>query len=291
MRRRRFWRRLAKLIAWGLVLILLIAAGVTWFAYTVVTDSDTAARLIKGQAARFFPRSLIEMGNVSVNILRGGAVEVRKVHLRQRIDGQLFETAWIPWLSVRLDARQVLHGKFEPREVIVSQPTLRLCRRQDGTWNLQGLLADPWPGPVLKNPPPIIIRNGTVELFGVDDPDADPTTPASSGARTASAGRPKRDGRVVRSGRRSAARRNPRPCPRPRRSRTFPRSRRIRPPRRPGSGSRPGAGQSRRGHSSRRLAADRRRSERAIAIRGVCSRRPVRKDSVSRARSTPPTAT
>ena len=75
-----------------------------------------------------------------------------KIHLRQRIEGQLFETAWIPWLSVRLDPRQVFHGKLEPREVIVSQPTLRLCRRRDGTWNLQGLVADPWPGPVIQEP-------------------------------------------------------------------------------------------------------------------------------------------
>ena len=86
----------------------------------------------------------------------------------------MFETAWIPWLSVRLDPRLLVHGKFEPREVIVSQPTLRLCRRRDGTWNLQGLIADPWPGPVIKNPPPIVIRNGTVELFGVDEPRCRP---------------------------------------------------------------------------------------------------------------------
>ena len=55
-----------------------------------------------------------------------------------------------------------------PREVVVTHPTLRLCRRQDGTWNLQGLLADPWPGPKLVNPPPITIQNGTVELCDED---------------------------------------------------------------------------------------------------------------------------
>src|SRR5208282_1779914 len=69
--------------------------------------------------------------------------------------------------------RQVLHGRFAPREVVVSQPTLRICRRNDGTWNLQGLIADPWPGPMIENPPPIVIRNGTIELVcdldGEDD--------------------------------------------------------------------------------------------------------------------------
>ena len=151
----------------------MISAGLTWFAYTLVTDSDMAARLIKAQAALFLPRSIVEMGRVSVGIVRGGQVEVRQDSSRQRIDGQLFETASIAWLSVRLDSRQLFHGQFEPREVIVSQPTLRLCRGRDGTWNLQGLIAEPWPGPVIKNPPPIVIRNGTVELIGIDEPRRD----------------------------------------------------------------------------------------------------------------------
>ena len=89
------------------------------------------------------------MERVNVGMISGGKIEVRKIRLRQRVEGRLFETAWIPWLSVRVDARQIIHGKFEPREVIVSQPTLRLCRRSDGSWNIQGLLASPWPGPVL----------------------------------------------------------------------------------------------------------------------------------------------
>ena len=39
----------------------------------------------------------------------------------------------------------------------------------DGTWNLQGLLADPWPGPWLDKTPPILIENGTVELVYHED--------------------------------------------------------------------------------------------------------------------------
>ncbi|MGC8639009.1 MAG: AsmA-like C-terminal region-containing protein [Isosphaeraceae bacterium] len=195
MRRRRFWRRLVKVIGWGLVLCVLIAAGLAWFAYTVVTDSDTASRLIKAQAARFFPRSIVDMGQVDVLLLRAGQVKVPKIHLHQRIDGKLFDTAFIPWLSVQLDPRLLVwHGKFEFREVIVSQPTLRLCRRRDGTWNLQGLIANPWPGPALKNPPPIVIRNGTVELFGVDEPEDSSTSAIPAGRK------PQRDARVIRSG-------------------------------------------------------------------------------------------
>ena len=148
----RLGRRLAKVLIWGLVLIVLITAGAVWFAYALVTDSETAERLIKAQAARFLPRSIVEMGRINIGILKG-EVTVSHFHVLQRIDGQSFLTARVPWLSVRLDPRQVLHGRFAPREVVVSQPTLRLCQRSDGTWNIQGLIADPWPGPTIKNPP------------------------------------------------------------------------------------------------------------------------------------------
>ena len=161
----RLGRRLAKVLILGLVLIALITAGAAWFAYALVTDSETASRLIKAKAARFLPRSIVEMGRVNIGILKG-EVTVSHFHVFQRIDGLSFLTARIPWLSVKLDPRQVLHGKFVPREVVVSQPTLRVCRRTDGTWNLQGLVANPWPGPTIKNPPPIVIRNGTIELVG-----------------------------------------------------------------------------------------------------------------------------
>ena len=56
--------------------------------------------------------------------------------------------------------------------MVISQPTLRLCQRADGTWNLQGLIADPWPATAIKNPPPIVVRNGTVELIGVEEAEA-----------------------------------------------------------------------------------------------------------------------
>ena len=53
--------------------------------------------------------------------------------------------------------------------MVVSQPTLRLRRRRDGTWNLDGLLADPWPGPWIETPP-ITIQNATLELIPDEEP-------------------------------------------------------------------------------------------------------------------------
>ena len=91
-RRMRLGRRLAKVLIWGLVLIVLITAGAAWFAYALVTDSETAERLIKAQAARFLPRSIVEMGRINIGILKG-EVTVSHFHVLQRIDGQSFLTA------------------------------------------------------------------------------------------------------------------------------------------------------------------------------------------------------
>ncbi len=125
----RLARRVARVLIWCLVLIALITAGVAWFAYALVTDGEAAARLIKTQAARFLPRSMVEMGRPNISILKG-EVTVSHFHVLQRIDGASFLTANVPWLSLRLDPRQLIHGRFAPREVVVSQPTLRLCQRK-----------------------------------------------------------------------------------------------------------------------------------------------------------------
>ena len=102
----------------------------------------------------------------------------RQVLLRQPIDGAMVPTLRIPWLNIRINTRKLAEGELEVREVKVSQPTLRLQQRRDGTWNLQGLLADPWPVPLVENPPPITIKNGTLELIADEEPSA--TTRAKS---------------------------------------------------------------------------------------------------------------
>ena len=167
----RLVRRMAKFLIWTLAVLAVIVGGAAWFAYALVTDSDTAARLIKAHAAKFLPGSMLEMGKPNIRLLVG-EVKIKDIALRQRIDGEPFVTTKIPWLSLRLDARQLLHGRFQAREIDVSHPNLRLCRRKDGTWNLQGLLASPLPDMAIQDPPPVVIRNGTVEL--VDDEEGEP---------------------------------------------------------------------------------------------------------------------
>ncbi|WP_165232614.1 AsmA family protein [Aquisphaera insulae] len=207
--------RLMKAIFWGLTLLLLMAACAGWFAYKLVTDSETIARLVRAQAARFLPGSTLETSPASVSILKG-EVSLRNVQLRQRIDGRPFLAARIAWLSVRVDPRELMHGRVEPREVIISQPKLYLCQRSDGTWNLQGLIADPWPAQAINNPPPIVIRNGTVEMIAAEPPRPRPAPgadPAPVGVTLRLAEeRPGVDDGVVRTRGTSASRGEPGPA-------------------------------------------------------------------------------
>jgi len=178
----RIGRRVVKMLIWGFVLLSSILGGGLWFAYWYMTDSETAAKLIREQAIRFFPKAILDPGRVRISLL-GGQVAVHDLRLRQQIDGTSFETVRIPWLGIRINRGKLAEGHLAASEIVVSMPTLRLCRRRDGTWNLQGLLADPWPGPWIETPP-ILIRNATLELILNDETEAasapHPIRPVSS---------------------------------------------------------------------------------------------------------------
>jgi hypothetical protein len=185
----RLWRRVVKVVLWAIFLVVLLTAGAVWFAYAVVTDGETAARLIRAQAARFLPRSVVELGRVNISLIRG-EVTINHVFIKQKIDGQPFLAARIPWLSVRMDARELLSGRFDPREVVVSHPTLRLCRRRSGAWSLEGLVATSWPAGVIAQAPPIVINNGTVELLPWDENGTGGAATPKAGARAPEAAAP-----------------------------------------------------------------------------------------------------
>ncbi|MDR3635954.1 MAG: hypothetical protein P4L84_19285, partial [Isosphaeraceae bacterium] len=161
--------RVGKVLFWGTLLLLCTLAGALGFAYSYYTDSATLRSLIKAKVPRYLPAAELDLGTVRVRLF-WGEVKVTHVAVRQVIDGANFQALRIPWLLVKHDARAMLKGHFEPREVILAQPTLRLCRRRDGTWNFQGLLADPWPVPRVKETPPVVIQNGTIELVDVAGP-------------------------------------------------------------------------------------------------------------------------
>src|SRR5262245_16753157 len=155
-------KRIGRFCFWVAFLVLACLAGVIGFAFWYVTDSETLAGLIRTEIPRYLPGSALGLSKVRVRPFVG-EITLLDAQLLQNIDGVPFEAARLPWLKIRHDPRAMLKRRFVPREVVVALPTLRLRRRKDGTWNLQGLLADPWPGPMLKTPP-ILIRNGTIEL-------------------------------------------------------------------------------------------------------------------------------
>jgi hypothetical protein len=164
--RMRIRRRLRKIVFWGSFLTLTILAGGLVLAYVYVTDSTTLAALIQSEIPRYLPGSRLVLGKVK-NRLYWGEINMWHLSLVQTIDRKPFQAARIQWLRVRHDARAMLQGKVVLREVTVAYPVLRLRSRADGTWNLQGLLASPWPGPFIQTPP-ITIQNGTVELAESD---------------------------------------------------------------------------------------------------------------------------
>jgi hypothetical protein len=165
--RNRHRHRLRKLVVWGTLLAGSIAAGAVVFAYTYVTDGNTLSALIRDHAPKFFPGSQLHT-RVQIRPFLG-QIELSHIHLVQTVDGRPFPTAEIGWVKIGVDFRALLmDGKYRPREIEITHPTLSLCRRNDGSWNLQGLLADPWPAPPLETDPPLKIKNGTIRLMDAD---------------------------------------------------------------------------------------------------------------------------
>ncbi len=167
--RHRFRRRAWKRLFWGLTITLAVVAGGLGLAYSYVTDSATLANAIRREAPKYLPTSTVTIDRARLRPFVG-EVSLANLVVRQQVDGREFVALRAPWIYVRHEFAQLWHGRFVPREVIVAQPKLRLGRRKDGSWNLQGLLADPWPGPKDAPSPSVLVRNGSIELAEGDGP-------------------------------------------------------------------------------------------------------------------------
>ena len=143
----RIGRRVVKIVFWGMLLSLSIAGGALWFAYSYMTDSETAARLIREHAIKYFPGSLLEPGRVRIRPLIGEVV-LHQLQLLQRIDGTPFEVLRIPWLNIRINTRKLAKGELEAKEIVVSLPTLRLKPPPRRDMELERLARRPMARPV-----------------------------------------------------------------------------------------------------------------------------------------------
>ncbi len=155
-------RRLRKFLAWGTIVLFASLGGGLWFAYYYATDSATVVRLIQEKAPKYLPGARLEIDRARLRPFTG-EIHLNFVNVLQKIDGATFQTLKIPWVNIQHNPKALLEGRFEATQITVAHPTLKLCRRADGSWNLQGLLASPFPDTGVQALP-IEIINGTVEL-------------------------------------------------------------------------------------------------------------------------------
>ena len=158
-----------KVLLWTLALLVAVVVGGVWFAYAYVTDSRTLAALIRAAGPALPAGDAARPGPGPRPAVRGrGQPEPRlrpPDDRRRELPGHPHPLAAHPARRPGDAQGQVraARGGGDPSDA----PALPA---QDGTWNLQGLLADPWPGPTLADPPTIFVQNGTVELCD-DDPN------------------------------------------------------------------------------------------------------------------------
>ncbi len=158
-------RKLHKLLKWSFFLTLTVVVGGSGAAYYYVTDSDNLAELVRREAPKYLPTCQVDVAKVRVRPF-GGEVTLNHLLVRElEEDTPGPMVARSPWIQIRFDPWAMIKGRFEPREVTVAKPTIRLRRRPNGEWNVQGLLANPWPGPIGGATPPITIQEGTIELI------------------------------------------------------------------------------------------------------------------------------
>ena len=164
-------KRLRKLIGWGIVLTLAVVTGGATAAYFCVTDSATLADHIRREAPKFLPGCVVETTRVKLRPLWGD-LTLQSVLVLSPGSGEARgpSLASSHRVVVRFDPWAMLKGRFELRDVILVKPKIRLRRRDDGSWNVQGLLADPWPLQGSGPTPPIEVEEGTIELAkGAED--------------------------------------------------------------------------------------------------------------------------
>jgi 4-amino-4-deoxy-L-arabinose transferase-like glycosyltransferase len=181
-------RRVRKVLGWGAFLVVAILVGGTIAAYVYVTESDTVADLIRREAPKYLPGCRVNVLKVRFRPFWGD-VGLNQVHVYEPDKGSPdLKVASAYRVTIKFDPWAMFKGRFDAREVIVSKPKIVLRRAPEGSWNVQGLLADPWPikggGPT----PPILIQEGIIELAeeGAKEPlillrDVKITIPASNG--------------------------------------------------------------------------------------------------------------
>jgi len=164
-------RDVRRIVAWSILTPLSVLIGGGWYAARHATESAELAAFCESEMTRLLPGSRIAVARVKLRPLTG-SITVDQIKVDQGLPTMKGPTVEVGWLRIVHEVWSMLGGTFQPREIIVAQPTLRIGRRPDGRWNLEGFLADPWPLPVPEEFPRILIHNGTLILSDEDDSSA-----------------------------------------------------------------------------------------------------------------------
>ena len=142
---------------------MLTLVGGGWGLIRNLLDDQRLAQLVVAHATKYLPTSELKVERVDFEPL-SDKIRLNRIEINQEAQRGRVETLRFPWIEVLHNPKALLEGHFQPIKVSLAQPRLRLARQQDGRWNVQTLLADPWPGMPMKVWPEIEIQGGVVEL-------------------------------------------------------------------------------------------------------------------------------
>ena len=139
-----------------LVGLLAVLGAVGWLVHTWVSPEQVRSALVTTLQERF-PNATVEVGSARLRIFGGINVTDLSITLNGE-DKPILETRSA---IIFHDKEQLNHGKVLIRKVEMEQPTIRLRKRTDGSWNIVDMLpTDLDIGPL----PTVVIRQATIFL-------------------------------------------------------------------------------------------------------------------------------
>ena len=142
----------------GLLLAVAAAvAGGVYLAREYVRPERVREMVLSGLREKL-PGVEVEVKSAHLRLL--GGITVEGLTLTRPGEPEPFFAA--PRATVAHDKEALTRGVLEIRKVELDGPTLRLHRRPDGTWDVQGLLPAPPSGSNLTPIPTVLVNNATV---------------------------------------------------------------------------------------------------------------------------------
>jgi hypothetical protein len=140
-------------------LVFTVAAGAAaaGLAYKHWTDPAVVREQVVARLEDYLPAAIVSLESSRFRLL--GGISLNELRLVRRDDPDHTEFVRVPGGVIYHDKEQLANGKLAIRLIEWDRPTIHVIRRQDGTWNLAGVLAPPDPHvPV----PMIVLKRATI---------------------------------------------------------------------------------------------------------------------------------